>query len=71
MNDELLRMILAQQISIVRRLEKLEKASKGGSCCGYDKSQKYLDDLYKDSQKIATEITTYNYRILLQKDSEE
>ncbi len=54
MNDETLRLLVAQQVVILKRLEKLEHHVKGGMKSA--PIQSYVDDLKKEALKIMDQI---------------
>lgn len=54
MNDEVLKLIIAQQVVILKRLEKLEKQIKGGSRSA--PVQTYVDELRREAEKIVDQI---------------
>lgn len=55
MNDQDLKLIIAQQIVILKRLEKLEQKINGG--CRMASIQTYVDELKKEAMKIINQIT--------------
>lgn len=56
MNDELLKLIVAQQVVILKRLEKLEFKVKGSGFRSAS-AQTYLDELNKEAAKIVDQIS--------------
>ncbi|MDO9255444.1 MAG: hypothetical protein Q7U54_08035 [Bacteroidales bacterium] len=54
MNDSDYKQLLAQQVVLLKRIEKLEKSSKGGFRMAPVKS--YVEELRKEAEKIISEL---------------
>lgn len=54
MNDETLKLLIAQQVVILKRLEKLEKEIRGGMRSA--PIQSYVDELKTEAEKIVDQI---------------